>query len=112
MRVDAVRPVAAAEHAIITHSSANRHEKTALTTVGFEGAAGGGASSYANASLASVVADDADLQEELQEEIAAAQRVGGWLLVNNGEGTRRDAYVWIHGGVPIALVPIPAERED
>ena len=30
-----MRPVAAAEHAIITHSSANRHEKTALTTVGF-----------------------------------------------------------------------------
>jgi len=46
---------------------------------------------------------------EVQEEIAAAQREGGWLLVNNGEGTRRDAYIWVRGGIPIALVPIPAE---
>jgi hypothetical protein len=45
--------------------------------------------------------------EEIQAEIAALTERGGWLLVNDGEGARRDAYLWLNPGVPIALIPIP-----
>ncbi|WP_019178977.1 hypothetical protein [Microbacterium yannicii] len=45
---------------------------------------------------------------EIQDEIAALTQNGGWLLVNDGEGARRDAYLWLNLGVPIALIPIPA----
>lgn len=37
---------------------------------------------------------------------------GTWLLVNDGEGTRRDAYLWIAAGTSIALVPIPDEQVE
>ena len=37
---------------------------------------------------------------------------GTWLLVNDGEGTRRDAYLWISAGTSIALVPIPDEKVE
>ncbi|WP_036317699.1 hypothetical protein [Microbacterium sp. B24] len=44
---------------------------------------------------------------EVQHEVERAAASGGWLLVNDGEGARRDAYLWVAAGVPIALVPIP-----
>lgn len=51
--------------------------------------------------------------EELQNVVSAAQTgPGAWLLVNDGEGTRRDAYLWITAGTSIALVPIPDEQVD
>ncbi len=45
--------------------------------------------------------------DEVQHEVERAAASGGWLLVNDGEGARRDAYLWVAAGVPIALVPIP-----
>lgn len=45
--------------------------------------------------------------EDLQSEIVSYQQDGGWLLVNDGEGMRRDTFLWVTAGVPIALVPIP-----
>lgn len=47
--------------------------------------------------------------DEVRQEVADAQARGGWILVNDGEGTRRDAYIWLSGGTPISLVPIPSE---
>lgn len=44
---------------------------------------------------------------DVQLDVERAAEGGGWLLVNDGEGARRDAYLWIAAGVPIALVPIP-----
>ena len=50
---------------------------------------------------------------ELQSVVAESQTgPGTWLLVNDGEGTRRDAYLWIAPGTSIALVPIPDEEVD
>jgi len=49
---------------------------------------------------------------DVQAEIAAYRTGGGWLLVNDGEGARRDAYLWIDGAVPVALVPIPDEPTE
>ena len=47
---------------------------------------------------------------DIQQSIVDGQARGGtWLLVNDGEGTRRDAYLWISPGASIALVPIPDE---
>ena len=48
----------------------------------------------------------------LQAEIAALATEGGWLLVNDGEGARRDSYLWVTPGVPIALIPLPDEPVD
>lgn len=45
--------------------------------------------------------------DELQAEIDSYHDGGGWLLVNDGEGARRDAYLWLTRGSSIALVPIP-----
>jgi hypothetical protein len=51
--------------------------------------------------------------EDLQSIVSAGQTGGGtWLLVNDGEGTRRDAYLWITSGTSIALVPIPDEQVE
>lgn len=36
---------------------------------------------------------------------------GGWLTVNDGEGERREALLFIGPGVPIAVVPIPDPPE-
>ena len=49
---------------------------------------------------------------DVQAEIAACHDTGGWLLVNDGEGARRDAYLWLTRGTPIALVPIPDEPAE
>lgn len=51
--------------------------------------------------------------EDLQRVVSDAQTgTGTWLLVNDGEGTRRDAYLWISAGTSIALVPIPDEKVE
>lgn len=44
---------------------------------------------------------------DVQAEIVSYASTGGWLLVNDGEGERRDALLWITSATPIALVPIP-----
>ncbi|GAA3037378.1 hypothetical protein [Microbacterium dextranolyticum] len=44
---------------------------------------------------------------EVRAEIEQSTEGGGWLLVNDGEGAQRDAYLWITRGVPIAVIPIP-----
>lgn len=44
---------------------------------------------------------------DVQAEIAELATRGGWMLVNDSEGARRDAYLWVYPGTPIALVPIP-----
>jgi hypothetical protein len=50
--------------------------------------------------------------EDVQSAIAEGHSAGGtWLLVNDGEGTRRDAYLWIAAGTSIALVPIQDEPD-
>lgn len=46
---------------------------------------------------------------ELQAEINSYFDKGGWLLVNDGEGSRRDAYLWLTRGSSIAVNPIPDE---
>lgn len=38
---------------------------------------------------------------------AASRDGGGWLTVNDGEGERREAQLFVGPGVPIAVVPIP-----
>ena len=50
--------------------------------------------------------------DDVKAEIQACQDAGGWLLVNDGEGSRRDAYLWLTRGTPIALVPIPDEPAE
>jgi hypothetical protein len=50
--------------------------------------------------------------DDVQRAIAEGHSAGGtWLLVNDGEGTRRDAYLWIAAGTSIALVPIQDELD-
>ena len=44
-----------------------------------------------------------DLREEIVRGVA---RGGQWLQVNDGEGTRRDAQLLLHPGVPISIIPI------
>ena len=46
--------------------------------------------------------------EDLQEEIAAGIASGmHWLEVNDGEGDRRQAFILLSPGVPLAIVPVP-----
>ena len=47
--------------------------------------------------------------DDIQREVEAAQKSGAWMIVNDGEGSRRDAHIWLGGGTPIALIPIPEE---
>lgn len=50
--------------------------------------------------------------DELRREIAEGVASGThWLLVNDGEGHRRDAYLLLAPGVPIALIPVPDELD-
>ncbi|MGC5172501.1 hypothetical protein ACLQ2Q_17840 [Microbacterium sp. DT81.1] len=44
---------------------------------------------------------------DLQTEINLLMDTGGWLVVNDGEGIRRDSHRWITPGVPLAVIPIP-----
>jgi hypothetical protein len=48
--------------------------------------------------------------EDVQREVQAAQKDGGWIVVNDGEGSRRDAHLWVTSGTPIALIPISGEE--
>lgn len=50
--------------------------------------------------------------EDLQDEIARG--LGGetvWLLVNDGEGVRRDALLLITPGTPVALIPVEGDGD-
>lgn len=47
--------------------------------------------------------------EAVQREVQEAQEAGGWMIVNDGEGSRRDAHIWLGGATPIALIPIPGD---
>lgn len=49
-----------------------------------------------------------DLTREITQAVADH---GGWLTVNDGEGERREALLFIGPGVPIAVVPIPDPPE-
>ena len=46
----------------------------------------------------------ADLQNEIETGLIPGGRV--WIQVNEGEGIRRDAYLLITTGTPIALIPL------
>lgn len=48
-------------------------------------------------------------EEVIAEITDGVQRGHHWLLVNDGEGMRRDALLLITSGVPIAVVPIPGD---
>jgi len=51
--------------------------------------------------------------EELRQEILTGLDSGKyWLIVNDGEGMRRDAQLLITPGVPISLIPIPSPDEE
>ena len=46
--------------------------------------------------------------EEVRQEVVDGTADGpSWLRVNDGEGMRREAYLLLSPGVPIALVPVP-----
>lgn len=48
--------------------------------------------------------------EDVLDEIAEGMRAGvTWMRVNDGEATRREAFLMITPGVPIAIVPFPDE---
>lgn len=50
--------------------------------------------------------------EELEREIVDGLTGGAhWLVVNDGEGQRRDAHLLITPGTDIALIPIPDESD-
>ncbi len=52
--------------------------------------------------------------DALKSQIDAAQRDGrsAWLAVNHGEGRPQRAELLIGPGIPIALLPIPADSDD
>lgn len=62
---------------------------------------------YYDGHLYSVGGRDLD---DLKQEIADAETHGGWIVVNDGEGARRDAHLRITPGTPITLIPIPADQ--
>jgi hypothetical protein len=49
--------------------------------------------------------------DDLLAEISEGLRDGPtWLEVNDGEGRRRDALLLIAPGVPLAVIPVPADE--
>ncbi len=51
--------------------------------------------------------------DDILDEVRAALAAGhGWLTVNDGDGARREAYLLIAPGVPLAIVPIPVVEGD
>ncbi|MCR2792045.1 hypothetical protein NQ156_03110 [Microbacterium sp. zg.Y625] len=50
----------------------------------------------------------ADLQNEIETGLVPGGSV--WIRVNEGEGIRRDAYLLITPGTPIALIPLEGEK--
>lgn len=50
--------------------------------------------------------------EQLSREIESGLATGHhWLVVNDGDGTTRKAYLSITPGVPLAVVPVPSAQE-
>lgn len=48
---------------------------------------------------------------DLQSEVALGLSHGSaWLAVNEGEGAPRTAYLLLSPGVPLTIVPVPAEE--
>ena len=48
--------------------------------------------------------------EEVRQEVVDGTTDGpSWLRVNDGEGMRREAYLLLSPGVPIALIPVPED---
>lgn len=50
-----------------------------------------------------------DLEREITEGIASGSH---WMLVNDGEGQRRDAHLLLTPGAPIVLIPVPEQIDD
>ncbi len=50
--------------------------------------------------------------DDVRAEIESFHDNGGWLLVNDGEGARRDAYLYLSRGSSIALIPIPDDPAE
>lgn len=51
--------------------------------------------------------------EDLRNEIEVGLTTGThWLVVNDGEGMKREAQLLLTPGVPLAIVPIPEEESD
>ena len=51
--------------------------------------------------------------EDLQDEIAVGLASGvHWLEVNEGEGSRRQAFLLLTPGVPLSVVPIPDTLDE
>lgn len=49
------------------------------------------------------------LKKEITDGIAAGH---SWLVVNDGEGHRRDAYLLLTPGTPLTLIPVPDELPE
>jgi hypothetical protein len=49
-----------------------------------------------------------ELRSEVVSGIAAEEP--SWLVVNDGEGSPRPAYLLLHHGADIALIPVPDEH--
>lgn len=50
----------------------------------------------------------AQLNREIESGLATGHH---WLVVNDGDGGGRKAYLSITPGVPLAIVPVPAQPE-
>jgi hypothetical protein len=51
--------------------------------------------------------------EEVRQEVVEGVTAGPqWLRVNDGEGMRREAFLLLMPGVPIALIPVPADEVE
>lgn len=48
-----------------------------------------------------------DLKSEIMTGIASGTH---WMIVNDGEGRRRDAHLLLSAGTHIALIPIPDDE--
>jgi len=50
-----------------------------------------------------------DVRQEVLDGMLSAPQ---WLRVNDGEGMRREAFLLLTPGVPIALVPVPEDEHE
>lgn len=53
-----------------------------------------------------------ELDDVRQEVIDGMLSAPQWLRVNDGEGMRREAFLLLTPGVPIALVPVPDDERE
>ena len=51
----------------------------------------------------------AQLNREIESGLATGHH---WLVVNDGDGSTRKAYLSISPGVPLAIVPVPSTLEE